>query len=275
MTDKKQDNEQEGLSRRNFIKNTGMVAGGVVGGSLFGGLLTKQFQTNPETDTNNENITQSLQEARMFFSRREDFDILSAATESIFPKDDHGPGAIELGVPYFIDKQLAGSWGTNAKDYMRDPFKQNKQVHEYQHMDGDQDKSGPNTSTKAPTPTPRYQSRLNRGELFIHGLRKIDQVSNDKFSDKFIKIEDGQRTEVLQAFENGDVDMKGVAAVTFFNLLLQTTIEGAYADPLYGGNKNMMGWKMKEYPGPRMAYINDIEEEEFILMETKSLREYQ
>lgn len=275
MTDEKKEKGQEGLSRRNFIKNTGMVAGGVVGGSLFGGLLTRQFQTDPDTDTDHEKTNQSLQEARMFFSRKEDFDILSAATESIFPEDDQGPGAIELGVPYFIDKQLAGSWGTNAKEYMRDPFMQNKQVHEYQHMDGDQDKSGPNTSTKAPTPTPRYQSRLNRADVFIHGLRKIDQVSDDKFSNKFINIKEDERIEVLQAFENGEIDMKGVAAVTFFNLLLQTTIEGVYADPLYGGNKNMMGWKMKEYPGPRMAYINDIEEEEFILMETKSLRDHQ
>lgn len=263
------------LSRRHFIKNTGMVAGGVVGGSILGGLLTNQFLTKPQTQPETLSELATLQDARVFFSRKEDFAILSAATERIFPKDEHGPGAIELGVPYFIDKQLAGSWGTNAKEYMKDPFPQNQQTHEYQHKDVRQDKSGPNTSTKAPTPTPRYQSRQNRGEIFVQGLRRIDEVSQEKFGVPFIDADEGQQDEVLQAFENGEIDMTGVAAVTFFNLLLQTTIEGVYADPVYGGNKNMMAWKMKEYPGPRMAYINEIESEDFIVMEPRSLREYQ
>jgi len=32
---------------------------------------------------------------------------------------------------------------------------------------------------------------------------------------------------------------------------------------------------MKEYPGPRMSYLDQIEEEEFIVMEQESLRDYQ
>ncbi|MEI3613953.1 gluconate 2-dehydrogenase subunit 3 family protein [Pseudogracilibacillus sp. SO30301A] len=47
---------------------------------------------------------------------------MSAATERIFPKEDKGSGAIELGVPYFIDKQLNNSWGTNAHVYMERAF---------------------------------------------------------------------------------------------------------------------------------------------------------
>src|SRR5690625_3010419 len=135
------DNEKKDtLSRRKFLKNTGMVAGGVVGGSILGGLVTNQFTTNQETQTKSNQDIATLQNARVFFSRKEDFDILSAATERILPEDEHGPGAIELGVPYFIDKQLAGSWGTNAKEYMKDPFRQNQQTHNYQHKDTPQDK---------------------------------------------------------------------------------------------------------------------------------------
>ncbi|HLS07344.1 MAG TPA: gluconate 2-dehydrogenase subunit 3 family protein [Bacillota bacterium] len=269
MTEK----EDQSVSRRHFLKNTGLVAGGVVGGSLLGGLLTNQFQTK-EGDVKTA-TQQNLQEARMFFSRSEDFSILAAATERIFPKDDHGPGAIELGVPYFFDKQLAGSWGTNAKEYMQDPFFQNQETIDYQYKDVDQDQAGPNTSTKAPTPTPRYQTRLNRGELFLYGLRRIDEVSQDKFGQAFVDLASEEQDEVLEMFEDGEVDMVGIASVTFFNFLLQMTIEGVYADPVYGGNKHMMGWKMKEYPGPRMAYINEIDADEFIVMEPKSLRDYQ
>lgn len=271
MTEEHDDVSQ---SRRKFLKNTGVFAGGVVGGSVLGGLLTNQFMPTKE-QTKGPMESATLQHARVFFSRKKDFDVLAAATEVIFPKDDLGPGAIALGVPYFIDKQLASSWGTNAKEYMSDPFGQNQQTRDYEHQDTQQDKSGPNVETKAPTPTPRYQTRLNRGDVFLQGVKKIDDVSKDKFDTSFLDLEEEAQMEVLEDFESGSVDMVGVAAVTFFNLLLQMTLEGAYADPVHGGNKDMMGWKMKEYPGPRMSYLDQIEEEEFIVMKQESLRDYQ
>lgn len=269
------ENQKEGLSRRRFIKNTGMVAGGVVGGSLLGGVVTNQWKTKPDTQTKSNKNTADLQDARMFFSRKEDFEVLEAATERIFPEDDNGPGAIELGVPYFIDKQLAGQWGMNAKAYMRDPFDQGKQVQDYEHQDVDQDKQGPNSSTRAPSPTPRYQTRLNRGDVFVQGLRRLEKESQDKFDKKFVDAEGDQQDEIFADFEKGKIHMKGVEGITFFNLLRQTTLEGVYADPVYGGNKNMQAWVMKEYPGPRAAYINEIESKDFIKMEPKSLRDYQ
>lgn len=262
--------EKEGLSRRQFLKSSGLVAGGVVGGSLFGGLLTNQFtKKNVPTETKS---TANLQDARMFFSRKEDFETLSAATERLFPETKEGPGAIELGIPYFIDKQLAGAWGTNAKEYMKGPFHQQLQV---QNPNRNQDQQGPNTETQNPTPTPRYQTRLTRSEIFIIGLRKLEDLAQEKFNVKFVDASPDEQDEILQMFDNDEVDLAGVRAETFFNLLLKTTIEGAYADPLYGGNKDMMGWKMKEYPGPRMSYLQQIEDEEFILIEPESLKDYQ
>src|SRR5690625_5649843 len=91
MTDHDQGDEKEAVSRRHFLKNTGLVAGGVVGGSVLGGLLTNQFR--PETKTDTKQTARELFDARMFFDREEDFAILMDATEQIFPKDEHGPGA--------------------------------------------------------------------------------------------------------------------------------------------------------------------------------------
>lgn len=276
MTDEQGPDNREGVSRRRFIKNSGMVAGGVIGGSLLGGFFTNQYLTEPESKTKNEKSNDiHLENARMYFSRKEDFDILKAATERLFPKDDNGPGAIALGVPYFIDRQLAGYWGSNSKDYMHDPFKHSPMFEKFEKSKRSQDKQGPNAETQNPMPSPRYQSRLTRGEIFIEGLRSMDKLSQDRFDEKFADATVDQQTEILQAVESGDIDIKGVAASTFFNLLLQTTIEGAYADPLYGGNRNMDGWRMKEYPGPRMGYLNDIEKDEFIKTKPKSLTAYQ
>jgi gluconate 2-dehydrogenase gamma chain len=57
--------------------------------------------------------------------------------------------------------------------------------------------------------------------------------------------------------------------------LRQATLEEAYADPLYGGNKNMAGWKMKEFPGSQPSYANMIDSEEFQEIKPISLDQYQ
>ncbi|MDW0114578.1 MULTISPECIES: gluconate 2-dehydrogenase subunit 3 family protein [Sporosarcina] len=265
--------DKKGMSRRTFMKNTGLVAGGVVGGGLFGSLLTNQLQDKPAVQSTQENGL--IQDARVFFSRGQDFDILAAATERIFPKDDLGPGAIELGIPYFIDKQLSTEWGINAKEYMKGPFAVYTTNTGTHNNSRNQSQQGPNAETQVPAPTPRYQTKMTRSEIFVTGLREMDNVAQKEFGASFVKLTGEQQDEVLRMFDEGKVDLKGIGSKNFFNMLLQTTLEGAYADPVYGGNKNMMGWKMKEYPGPRASYMAQIEVDEFVKLEPQSLRNYQ
>lgn len=257
------------------MKSSGLVAGGLVGGSLFGGLLTSQLQKGEKDNTKQVTAEPSF-EARTFFSRNEDFDILSAAVERIFPEDSRGSGAIGLGVPYFIDRQLSGDWGRNANDYMHGPFPTIKKTDSYQEENrSNNDVINTSTEVLVPANTPRYQTKMNRGVFFLEGLRAMEQTSKDKFGDRFVKLETEQQDEVLKMFENGEVQFNGVDSADFFSLLRQTTIEGVYADPVYGGNRNMEAWRMKEFPGPRMGFMNDIETEEFLVMEPESLRNYQ
>lgn len=274
MTEPQQpETTDKGMSRRKFLKNGGLLAGGLVGGSLFGGLITNQMQKTDKEET--KGTSNEIYEARTFFSRNEDFDILSAATERLFPEDNIGPGAIELGVPYFIDRQLSGEWGTNSKEYMSGPFPQTVAVIEYENQDRDQSNQGPNSETQIPLPTPRYQSRMTRAEIFMEGIHAIERTSQDKFGEHFIDLSPEQQDQILQLFDEGEAKMNGVTSTTFFNLLLQTTIEGVYSDPAYGGNRNMAAWRMKEYPGPRMSYMGEIQSEEFIVLEPEPLRSYQ
>ena len=104
-------------TRRKFLKNTGIALGGVAGGSLLGGLLVSQSENKDDSSSKDGKAEAPRTRGREFFARYEDFLVLAAATELIFPKDDNGPGAIDLDVPYFIDKQLAGTWGVNDDDY--------------------------------------------------------------------------------------------------------------------------------------------------------------
>lgn len=248
--DNKIKSTDEGMdpTRRRFLKNTGLVLGGVAGGSLLGGLVVNQEGKETKDDGSKKGPVHT--EARMFFTRYADFVVLEEATERIYPEDDRGPGAIGLGVPYFIDKQLAGDFGSNRKDYMDKPGQKVDDV---------------NT----------YQTLMNRGEVFIEGLRKIDKESEKRHDAKFKDIETEQKDAILTDLQEEKIELSGVRSSTFFKLLRQMTIEGAYSDPLYGGNKDMQGWKMREYPGARAGYSDLIESEDFEKLDPISLTDYQ
>jgi gluconate 2-dehydrogenase gamma chain len=237
------------ISRRDFLKTTGIATGTLIGGGLIGGLIgfsskkTSASTKSKETKTNN---TSGTSEGKMFFTTDKEFNILASATERIFPKDDLGAGAIDLGVPYFIDRQLAGQYGSNSKEYMQGPF-------------------------GAGLPTQGYQSRLTRAEIFTQGIQSLESEAQKRYKKSFTDISDKERDVILTAFQKDEIKMKGVTAGFFFNLLRSATIEGAYADPLYGGNKNMEGWKMKGFPGHQMSYINVIEKEGFQKIAPRSL----
>ncbi len=236
------DKEVVDTSRRKFLRNTGIATGGVVGGAVLGGLLANPFKSHEPATTMATEHPEPINyaESLTFFRRQKDFDALSAATEVIYPEDANGPGAIALGVPYFIDKQLASPWGSNADDYRKPPFKNG-------------------------------QTPLTRGDIFLQGVRKLNEISENEHEVLFKDLEEDKQFAVLERFMKGEVEMNLVISAEFFALLKSSTLAGCYADPLYGGNKDMAGWKMKEYPGSQMSYIDMIEADEFILIEPRSV----
>lgn len=245
-------------SRRKFLKSTGLVAGGVVGGSFLGGLVTNNFITKNQSATKpGVEKKVDFQEALQFFTRHEDFVVLAAATERIFPEDENGPGAIKLGAPYYIDKQLAGQWGVNARDYRQGPF-----VRKTKPSERVEEKRG-------------EQSILNRGSIFLLGIRVMNLESVERFNTSFDKATEEQQNEILQDLQDGKIEMNGLLSSEFFFLLQRSTIEGVYSDPVYGGNKNMAGWKMKEFPGAIASYAGVIDSEKFVKMDPVSLQNYQ
>src|SRR5699024_6426652 len=120
----------------------------------------------------------------------------------------------------------------------------------------------------------RYQTRLNRGEIIILGLRALNDAGKQKDKDGFSKLEGKEQDKILSDFEKGKGKITGLSSDMFFELLRQMTIEGCYCDPLYGGNRDMAGWKMREFPGAHPAYINDIDSKEFVKMDPISLEDY-
>ncbi|REB05612.1 gluconate 2-dehydrogenase subunit 3 family protein [Sporosarcina sp. BI001-red] len=244
---------KKGVSRRDFLKTSGIAAGTLVGGGLIGGLVgfnAKKSDTSSNDTMDMKHENSDANRGLMFFQNQHEFDVLSQATERIFPEDDLGPGAIGLGVPFFIDNQLAGNYGSNAKEYMQGPFYEGE-------------------------PTQGYQSRMSRSDIYRVGIALMDSEANKRFDKDFTEIEAGQMDEILTDLQKNAVPMKGASASFFFGLLRSATLEGAYADPIYNGNANMEGWKMKGFPGHQMSYINDIEDDKFKKFEPKSISSMQ
>ncbi|WP_333680921.1 gluconate 2-dehydrogenase subunit 3 family protein [Dyella sp.] len=156
-----------------------------------------------------------------------------AAVSRLIPADDLGPGALEAGVPEFIDSQLAGSFGRASSSYMQGPW----------HLGTEQQ---------------GYQLSLTPSELYRTAIPLVDAYCKQQHGAVFADLPAAKMDEVLHTLEKGDVPMAGLPKDTFFHALLANTKEGFFADPIYGGNRNFIGWKLIGFPGPRYNYLGEI-----------------
>ena len=83
----------------------------------------------------------------------------------------------------------------------------------------------------------------------------MNRWTRDAKGKAFAELAASEQDEVLKALESGQAQLKGgVSAKSFFELLLQNTIEGFFADPIYGGNRDMAGWRLIGFPSARYDY---------------------
>jgi gluconate 2-dehydrogenase gamma chain len=157
--------------------------------------------------------------------------LVEAMVDRLIPPDATGPGAVEAGVPTFIDRQLAGQYGQGQHFYLGGPWPKG-------------------------TPEQGYQSRFSPAQLYRAALGAIpDYVSKTYNGSSFQKLVPADQDKVLKALEAGDVELAGgVDGKSFFTMLLQNTKEGYFSDPIYGGNRNMAAWKMIGFPGAHYDY---------------------
>jgi gluconate 2-dehydrogenase gamma chain len=171
-------------------------------------------------------------EIQYVFFNREEAQFIEAAVARLIPIDEH-PGAIEAGVPNYLDKQLGGAWGAGERLYM----------------------SGPWEPTR---PGLGYQLPLTPGELFHTAIKAINSELA-KSGQPFWEMSPEKQDEYLHKLEAGSIDLNGVPSDVFFSQLWGMTIEGFFSDPVYGGNKNMVGWKMIGFPGAYASYYDLID----------------
>jgi hypothetical protein len=70
------------------------------------------------------------------------------------------------------------------------------------------------------------------------GLGEIDQLSNERYQRNYTQLTADQQDEILAA-----------TSQAFRDMLTEHTVEGLLCDPVYGGNRNQVGWQLIGFDG--------------------------
>lgn len=161
---------------------------------------------------------------------------LRAAVDHLIPSDHIGAGAIDTGVPEFLDRQMETEYGFGKLWYMQGPF----------HPDN--------------VPELGYQLSLTPREIYRHGIQACDSWCTRHHGKVFADLDKPTQISVLRGMDGKQIAFDTIPAKTFFSYLLTNTKEGYFADPLYGGNQHMGGWKMVGFPGARADFADWIDQ---------------
>ncbi|WP_063639334.1 gluconate 2-dehydrogenase subunit 3 family protein [Achromobacter insolitus] len=172
--------------------------------------------------------------APLRFFNAQEAALMDAIASRLIPADELGPGAKEAGVTFFLDGQLAGAWGAGDHLYRQGPF-------------------------QAGTPEQGYQLSFTPAEMYRRGLAAFDDAVRKKEGKPYDQLAPDVQDAWLASMQKGELDFDPLPAEVFFQALLEGTMEGFFSDPLYGGNKDMVGWKLVGFPGAYASFSNDIE----------------
>ena len=174
---------------------------------------------------------------------------IEAAMARIIPTDDT-PGAVEAGTIDFLDRYLSGI------DYI------------YAKPDG----SGFEELSGKRADAWRQRIEIVR-ERYVSGVRDLDERARAAHDADFVDLTPEQQDGVLRDLERPDQQQETELAkaeatlygapvepalqqtsaevdLGFVPLLALHTRQGFYADPIYGGNRNRVGWDVIGFPGP-------------------------
>lgn len=173
----------------------------------------------------------------LFFFNDAEADFIRAAVDRLIPPDETWPGAADAGILTYIDRQLAGGYGAGAKMYLEGPW-----------------------VPDAPTEQ-GYQLRFTPAELYRIAIAETEAaVKRTHGEHSFAELSADDMDNVLKGLESGDLALPSVPSPVFFETLLANTIEGWFADPAYGGNRDMAGWRMVGFPGAYAQYVDVVEQ---------------
>jgi gluconate 2-dehydrogenase gamma chain len=217
------DSTHDSIARRSFLKGAG-AAGAAVATALSGTLATQAQPAPPAKDASPSPAAEPL-----LTLTATEAAFLSAAYDTFIPPDRLSPSGTDCGLVAFIDRQLAGAWGSGAKSYRSGPF-----------IKGTREQG--------------YQLPLTPREFFGAGIKATNAWTRKTYGKDFDRLSGADREAALKAMDAGKAELADVSGKEFLEMLLQSAMEGFFADPIYGGNRDKVSWRMVGYPGLPATY---------------------
>jgi gluconate 2-dehydrogenase gamma chain len=175
---------------------------------------------------------------------------IEAAMARIIPTDDT-PGAREARTIEFLDRYLSGLGFIYAKP----------DGSGFERLDGKRAEA--------------WQRRIEIvRERYVAGVEALDRAARERFGSDFAELSGDEQDDVLRTLEGAaektqeaelerarmqlygapvEVALQQTSAevdLDFVPLLALHTRQGFYADPIYGGNHDRVGWDVIGFPGP-------------------------
>ena len=92
-------------------------------------------------------------------------------------------------------------------------------------------------------------------EFYRRGLAQLDDHCRKTYKASFAQLRAAQQDEVIRAIEEGTAaEFTWPTAEEFFSTIRTHTMEGMFADPIYGGNKDFAGWRLVGFPGAQPVF---------------------
>jgi gluconate 2-dehydrogenase gamma chain len=169
------------------------------------------------------------------FFTADEWQFLGAAVDRLIPPDAEGPGAVEAGVPEFIDRQMDTPYAQGALWYMQ----------------------GPHYEVR---PELGYQMKFTPRDIYRIGIAAADRWVQAVAGKRFVALDGTTQDGLLAQMEDGRAELHDIPSNLLFDMLLQNTKEGYFSDPIHGGNKHMGGWKMIGFPGARADFMDWVDQ---------------
>lgn len=166
-----------------------------------------------------------------------EYELIKSAVDILIPEDDLGPGALAAGVPEFIDRQMDTPYGNGQLWYMKGPF---------------------HPEIMKSTPTLGYQLNMTPRDIYRSGIAAFQKWCFKHYGQEFSGLKSDKKTEVMTLLSEEKIEFgeDDVPANVFFSQLWENTKEGFFADPMYAGNREMVGWEMVGFPGARADFLD-------------------
>jgi len=213
-------------SRRAFLKSVGVLGAAALPVSLpVDASEARTHRAHPAKP--------AASDAREYLNEQE-FAFINAALDILIPSDELGAGARESGVAFYIDRQLGSIWGGHGRNYRQGPW-----------LEG--------------APTQGFQSPLTPRDIYRIGIAQTDQYCRHSHGKPFAELDTALQDRVLADLQADRVPLESMPSALLFSMLWENVVQGFFADPIYGGNRDKAGWRLIGYPGVAATYIDRIE----------------